>query len=355
MTTRNRWLAGAAAAALACATFLTLGAARETGAAAGDAPAANKGWTKGTGWGWIWGKDDEVGSLNAMTPATVKASLDLARRGDVYDLGITYSHNSFKWPGHSPGEVITYRGPEGVKRQLDHDFVKPGVNPIGTGWHSCALFINDNVATQIDGLAHITAGTDNHWYNGFREADWGGNFGVRKCDATTIPPIVARGVMLDIAGLKGVDALPPHYAITPADVDRALAAQKVSLKPGDVVLFRTGTLRYWGPEGGDHEKLQMHDSAGINLETAKYLVEEFGTILIGSDTSGLEVSPAAEGSGTFIPVHNYLLVEQGVHIGEFHYLERLAQDKVYEFCYVAMTNKIAGTTAGFTMRPIAIH
>ena len=58
------------------------------------------------------------------------------------------------------------------------------------------------MATQIDGLGHITAGDDNHWYNGFKEADWGGNFGIRKCDATTIPPIITRGVLLDVAGAR---------------------------------------------------------------------------------------------------------------------------------------------------------
>ena len=77
-------------------------------------------------------------------------------------------------------------------------------------------------------------------------------------------------------------------------------------------------------------------------------------MLIGSDTSGLEVDPAPAGSDSFIPVHKYLLVEQGVHIGEFHYLEDLARDQVYEFCYVATVNKIAGGTAGFALRPLAM-
>src|SRR5574341_1518434 len=63
--------------------------------------------------------------------------------------------------------------------------------------HSCALFMNDNVATQIDGLGHATEGADDHWYNGFAEKGWGGNWGPRKCDASTIPPIVARGVLID--------------------------------------------------------------------------------------------------------------------------------------------------------------
>jgi kynurenine formamidase len=313
-----------------------------------------KGWKKGTGWGWIWGKDDEVGAFNAMTDVTRSAAMRLAKSGQVYDLGITYSRNSFKWPGHSPAEIMTFRSPDGVARQKDHDFALPAVNSLLTRWHSCALFINDNVATQIDGLAHITAGEDRHWYNGFKEDEWGGDFGVRKCDATTIPPVVARGVMLDIAGVKEIDALPSGYGISPQDIDAALAAQKLKLMPGDCVFVRTGTLRYWAADGADHEKISEHDSAGITLATAKYLIEEHGAMMIGSDTSGLEQAPAPEGSNTFIPVHNYLLVEQGVHIAEFHYLEDLAEDSVYEFCYVATTNKIAGTAAGFTMRPIAM-
>lgn len=320
-----------------------------------EQPKEQAGWIRGEGWGWRWGEADEVGALNAMTPETIQAALKLAKSGRVFDLGVTYSRNSFKWPGHSPCEVITFRSPEGVKRQLDHEFVEPDVNSAGQGWHSCALFINDNVGTQIDGLGHVTVGEDDHWYNGFREADWGGNFGIRKCDVTTIPPIICRGVLLDIAGLHEVDVLPSHYAITPGDVDRALAKQKVKLQVGDAVFFRTGTAGLWGPDGADHEQLRTHDSAGITLETAQYLVEEFGAMLVGSDTTGLEVAPAPEGSDTFIPVHKYLIIEQGVHIGELHDLEALAREKVYEFCYVAVTNKIAGSTAGFALRPLALR
>ncbi len=333
---------------------LLMAACGALAAAPRGADTSIKGWKQGVGWGAIWGDNDEVGALNAMTPATKLAALQVVREGQVYDLGVTYDRQSYKWPGHSPCEVITFRTPEGVKRQGDHAFTAPEVNPAGQAWHSCALFINDNVGTQIDGLAHITAGDDNHWYNGFREADWGGNFGVRKCDATTIPPIVARGVMLDIAGLRGVDVLPKGYEISPKDVDQALKAQKVKLQPGDVVLFRTGTLSLWGGNGADHDRLRDPDTAGITLETARYLVEDFGAMMIGSDTSGLERMPAPEGSDCFNPVHKYLLVEQGVHIGEFHNLEGLARGKVYEFCYIAAVNKIAGSTAGFALRPLAV-
>lgn len=169
---------------------------------------ATKRWKSGVGWGWVWGEDDEVGSLNEMTDSSRLAALRLASTGRVFDLGVTYDRDSFKWPGHSPGEIMTFRSPEGIKRQ--GDFPPAATN---TTWHSCALFISDNVATQIDGLCHAVEGDDNHWYNGFTEDQWGGDWGPRKCDASTIPPIVARGVMIDVASAKGVRALPPHYAI----------------------------------------------------------------------------------------------------------------------------------------------
>jgi kynurenine formamidase len=348
---RLRWLAAVAAVAAA----FVLGR-HFPGRTQAQDKAEGPGWVKGKGYGWVWGKDDEVGALNVMTPETIKAALGLVRQGKVYDLGVPYDRQSFKWPGHSAGEVILYRGPEGVKREGDFSPVAdPKSNPRRMGWHSCALFLNDNVGTQIDGLGHITSGQDNHWYNGFKEADWGSNFGIRKCDATTIPPIITRGVLLDVAALRKVDALPAHYKVTAEDLQACLERQKTELRPGDTVLVRTGAMRYWGKNGSDHDKLREHDSAGIDLGAARWLVEQHGPVVIGSDTSGLEYGPRPDEASTFIPVHHYLLVEQGVHIGEFHFLEDLARDGVYEFCYVCMTNKIRGTTAGFTLRPIAIR
>jgi hypothetical protein len=126
-----------------------------------------KGWTQGKGYGWVWGKNDEVGALNTLTSDDVRGAMSLVKEGKVYDLGLTYDRTSFKWPGHSPGEILTFRSPEGVKRQKDNDFTEGPGNRSGTAWHSSALFINDNVATQIDGLGHATEGKDDHWYNGF--------------------------------------------------------------------------------------------------------------------------------------------------------------------------------------------
>jgi kynurenine formamidase len=302
-----------------------------------------------------------VGSLNEMTDASRLAALRLVTTGKAYDLGLPYDRFSFKWVGHNAGEIISFRTPAGVRAQQDLPFTTAsGGNTGGTAWHSNVIFMSDNVATQIDGLAHITHGADSHFYNGFHASEWGGDFGIRKADVTTIPPIVARGVLIDVAGLKNVAALPAAYEITVADLEAALKRQAVDVTPGTVVLIRTGTAQFWGANGSDHAKLSMHDTAGIGISAARWLVEQKGALAVGSDTSGLEyVPPSAADSkavgGSFNPVHVYLLVEQGVHILEFHNLEALAAERVYEFAYVATTNAIRGTVAGTALRPIALR
>lgn len=313
---------------------------------------APKGWVKGKGYGWIWGANDEIGALNAITGQKVMAALRIPKQGKVYDLGVLYDRSSFQWPGHSPAEVISFRTPEGLKRQKDLAFLEGKE----ARWHSNAVFISDNVGTQIDSLCHITTGDDNHWYNGYKEAEWGGNFGPRKACADKIPPIVTRGVLIDVAGAKGQVPLPAEYEIGPDELKAVLAKQGVDIQPGDAVFVRTGILSLWGEAGHDKTKLAPHDSAGINVEAAKWLVEEKGAVIIGSDTSGLECTGKCwRKPSDFYPAHVYLLAEQGVYIAEFHYLEDLARDKVYEFLYMASTTKIRGATAGFTMRPTAVR
>jgi kynurenine formamidase len=114
------------------------------------------------------------------------------------------------------------------------------------------------------------------------------------------------------------------------------------------------------PRGSDHEKVGEHDSAGIGIQAARWLVEQKGAMMIGSDTSGLKyVPPSKEDSqivgGSFNPVHVYLLVQQGVHVLEFHNQEQLAADQVYEFAYFLTTNAIRGTVAGTALRPVAMR
>ena len=120
-------------------------------------------------------------------------------------------------------------------------------------------------------------------------------------------------------------------------------------------MIRTGTCKYWGANGSDHKKIGNHDSAGIDLAAARWLVEQKGAILIGSDTSGLEWGPGPmEKAEGFIPVHRYLLIQQGVHIGELHNLEELARDRVYEFAFFFAPLKLKGAS-GSPANPLAIR
>jgi kynurenine formamidase len=312
-------------------------------------------WTPGKGFGWVWGPDDEVGALNAiLTPERTREALAAVRTGRVFDLGVPLDRESYKWPGHSPTSIMSYRSPEGVRRGADISGFGEA-HPRKLAFHSCALFISDNLGTQIDGLGHITTGDDNHWYNGFKESEHAGDFGILKTSADRIPPVIGRAVLIDVAGWKGVEALPELFAIGPEELQATLTKQGTDVQPGDLVFIRTGTLRYWGANGADHAKLAVHDSAGLTLAGAKWLVEQKGAVLIGSDTSGLEVRQDPRAPTAVNPVHEYLLVEQGVHIGEFHNLEGLASARVYRFTYVAMTNALRGTVAGTAMRPIAIE
>jgi kynurenine formamidase len=310
-----------------------------------------RGWVRGRGWGWCWGEDDQVGALNAVTARSRLAALGLARTGEVLDLGVTLDRGSFGWAGHVATEVVSYRTPDGIKRT--GDLAPIGADPAGLSFRTSMVIISDHAGTQLDSLAHATTGADNHWYNGYAEARWGSDFGPGRSGGEVIPPVIARGVLLDVAGWLGVDALAPGQAIGPAELAQVAAAQGTDLAAGDVVCVRTGTLRYWGEAGHDRASLAGPDTSGISLAAARWLCEEHGPVIIASDTSTVEVIPAVDGQAAQ-PVHEYLLIEQGVYLGELHFLEELAARRAYEFCYIALCPKVRGTTAGFALRPVAL-
>lgn len=306
-------------------------------------------WAPGRGWGWTWGEDDEVGALNSITPDRVVESLRGVEHGRVYDLGVTVDRTSYLAPAHAQTEVVAYRTPAGLFR--DGSFPDEGADRVS--FNTSVVMVSDHAGTHLDGLSHATSGPDRHWFNGYTDAEHGSDFGPLRCGAHGIPPIVAPGVLLDIPATLGRPELPPGYPIEVADLEAALDRQGAEIRPGDVVLIRTGTLRHWGDSGADHAALAGPDSSGITLAAARWLVETTGALLIGSDTSTVEILPPVDGSNVH-PVHTYLLVEQGVHLGELHFLEQLAADGVSRFCYVALPPKLRGTTGGLAMRPIAM-
>ena len=306
-------------------------------------------WAQGQGWGWIWGQNDEVGALNALSSNSVLTALSTVTRGRVFDLGVTIDRHSYSSPAHPRTEVVRFRTPDSfMKETLNRQPENSDVS-----FNTSLVMLSDHAGTQIDGLGHATTGSDNHWYNGFTWADASGDFGIERAGAAGIPPIIAAAVMLDVPRALGVASLSAGQAISVKDLKTAVKAQQTYISPGDVVCVRTGVMERWGAVGADHSKITEVDLAGLSLASARWLVEEMGAILIASDNSTVEVAPPVDGD-CVAPVHRYLLAEQGVHMGELHNFEELAREGISRFCYIALTPKVAGTTAGFAMRPVGV-
>lgn len=306
-------------------------------------------WEPGEGWGWIWGDDDERGALNALGPETVLDALELVTEGRHYDLGVLIDRESYLSPFHVGTEVLAYRTPDGL---LKEEFADLGAED-GVSYNTSMVVVSDHAGTQIDGLCHATFGEDRHWYNGFTDEEDGRDFGPRRAGAHGIPPIINSAVLIDVAKDQGVENLEPHTGVDPEDLQSALDSQGTEIRPGDAVFVRTGVMRHWGEVGADHDRIAEPDTAGLTLASARWLVEENGAIVVGADNSTVEVVPPVDGD-LAAPVHKYLLVDQGVHMGELHYLEDLSADDVHRFCYIALTPKVRGTTGGFALRPIAL-
>lgn len=290
--------------------------------------------------------DRELGPAARFSNASVLGALSCARTGEIYDLDMG------RWPGMpvpTPDpefQVLTHRSPQGQRVQGDAEHFR-GPNGL-VGWIGDVVIAPTHAGTHIDALAHITAGEDQHWYGDHASADWLGDFGPLRADSAAIPPIVTRGVFVDVAGHKQVEALPPGYSITAEDLEGALAAHGVEVRIGDSVMVRTGYLP-WALAAGT----LAGERAGIGVEACRWLVER-GVVLIGADNPGVEPTPwAPDGDGDSLPVHRYLLVESGVHMLEMMYLDALAADGVHEFCFLCSAPKIAGTTGSF-VRPLAI-
>jgi kynurenine formamidase len=158
----------------------------------------------------------------------------------------------------------------------------------------------------------------------------------------------ARGVLLDVAALKGVDMLPDDYMITVADIEAAMARQNVEVRKGDAVLIRTGWGRLWTVDNARFIK----GEPGIGLEAAEFLVKR-NVMIVGSDNWAVEVRPYPD-RGLFLPVHGYLLNVNGIYLIENLDLEALARDKVNEFAFVVAPLKLRGGT-GSRVAPIAVR
>jgi kynurenine formamidase len=302
----------------------------------GDAPQTPIGppW-----WPSEWGGQDQRGAANRMTPDKVLEANKLIHTGKVYQLGRVYEHGmplfgnrhfSLTIPGSPTG------GPVGKNKMVYHDEMFSG--EIG------------QVGTQLDGLGHVgvrMAG-DDYFYNGFRRSEFGKAYGLEKLGIENVGVFFTRGVLIDVAGHRGVARMKPGEVITVADLEGALKKQNLTVGTGDVVLLRTGHGRLWMKDNDAFNK----GEPGIGMAAGRWLCQH-KIVLVGSDTWATEVVPSEDKDRPF-EVHQLLLVRNGIYNLENLDLEELARDKAYEFAFIFAPLRLKGAT-GSPGNPIAVR
>lgn len=291
---------------------------------------------------------EHVGPIKGIRPETIVEAASLVREGRWYSLATSRFPGMPLFPGHPPFQVLNYRTPPGIRAEGAQPWGPP--NEAGLGYMAEYLMATSHSGAHVDALGHMTVGEDNHWYGGGNTSDHLTDHGPTVGDAEHLPPFFTRGVMLDPPGYRGLDALPAGEPVG-ADELRAVAdAQGVEVRRWDVVLIRTGYLKYWP----DAEAMEAHKTAGPDLSAAEWLLER-GVVATGTDTETYEVQPAPDRGSPANPqpVHTKLLIENGIYLLESVYLEELARDDVYEFLFVALPLKIRGAT-GSMVDPLAV-
>ncbi|TYB48197.1 cyclase family protein [Actinomadura chibensis] len=290
-----------------------------------------------------YGPEDEIGRLNLMTPESRAAVVSRVDATRMFDLSVDYFIGMPSWQllGDPAYQIWMTHTPHGtVVDEL------PGISREMTeyiGYSGDAMMMYTHTGTHIDTLNHY--GYNGRIYNNFTEREHLGTRHWRVAGADKMPPIVARGVLLDFAALRGVDMLPDQYGITPEDVDECLAKQGVELQLGDVALVRTGRMRAWPDAAAWGE-----NPPGLTRAAAVHLVER-GAMIVGSDTVCVEQGPSSD-PDNYTPVHTYLLAEAGAPLIEVLDLEELAAAEVYEFGFFAACLRLRGAT-GSPLRPWA--
>jgi kynurenine formamidase len=160
--------------------------------------------------------------------------------------------------------------------------------------------------------------------------------------------LMTRGVLIDVAGFKGVDMLPDTYEITVADLEGAIKKQNVTFQPGDAIIIHTGWGKLWDKDAARYAK----GNPGIGVKAAEFLIAK-DPILLGADTAPVEVSPNPD-KLISLPIHQMALVVYGVHLLENLKLDELAAKNVSEFALVMQPLKLWGAT-GSTVTPAAIR
>lgn len=297
-------------------------------------------------WG-RWGPDDEIGTLNHVTPAMVQAAAGLVRTGRSFGLAMAYD-------AHGPQSP----GPGSRRFNPVHSFLVSGTDSCSDMATFAPIRGADDMVTmplqcgtQWDALSHIFY-YDRMW-NGY-DGRLVAHDGAKKCGIEkTRDRMVGRGVLLDIPRHLGLPWLPDGYGIGTELLAACAAAQGVAVDTGDFVLVRTGQMERcfaegWGSFAGG-------DAPGMKLETADWC-RTSGIAAIATDTWGVEVRPN-EVPGVMQPWHWVAIPMIGLTLGEMFYLKELAADcaadGVYEFFFVGASLPFTGAV-GCPLNPMAI-
>jgi kynurenine formamidase len=292
-----------------------------------------------------WGPADEIGRLNWMTAETQESILHSLDGRHVFDLAVEYFIGMPSWTaaGDPSYQIAMTHTPAGT---LIDDATR-----LGSDANAKNSYCGDEVhfythtGTHLDTLNHF--GFYGRFWNGWTAETHLGSRHWSVGGPDKYPPIIARGVLLDIAGLHGVECLPDSYGVTPADIMSAAREQRTDLRRGDIVCLRLGRQSRWP----DPESF-IATTPGLSLTGAQYLTEDCGTMIIGCDTVSLDCIPSEE-PDQFVPVHCYLFATAGAQIIEVLRLDELAAERLYEFAFMAFPLKLVGAT-GVPVRPVAV-
>lgn len=289
-------------------------------------------------WG-RWGPDDEIGTLNFVSPEQVRAATAAVRRGDVIPLSLPYDQDGCQSGGfrQNPQLMVKASGTDYAAGHQEHTPWGPGK---GFGFSDDVVVLPTQAGTQWDSLSHIFYG--GRMYNGWPATLSTSAGSSRNGIQVGLAKYVTRGVLLDVARFAGVDSLGPGHAISAENLDAVAAAQGVDIRRGDAVLVRTGFLESRRGAWGDYA---AGPAPGLSLHTAPWFHAK-EVAAVATDTWGVEVRPNE--IAQVQPFHTVALVHMGLALGEIFDLEALgrhcADDGVYEFLFVAPPLPLSGAS-----------
>src|SRR6201995_3136078 len=287
-------------------------------------------WTKSK-----WGPNDEIGAANYMTPELVLKAAGLVKTGKTYALGIPVDSKTPAYPPRAFKITIVQPGQAGI----------PGLGPSKATYNDDILDTWVGIGSQLDGLGHL--GVEHVYYNGNKLPDFADPNGLKKLGIEKVPPIVSRGVLLDMAAYYNTDIVKEGTAFNQKEIDEVAKKQGVEIRQGDVVIFHTGWLSLIGKDDARYSK----GEPGLGVEGAKYLTSK-GVVAIGADTWAVEVLPFEK--DTVFEVHQILLAMNGTYILENMDTAALAADKGYEFLFVLGQLRFKGGVQSM-INPVAIR